>query len=189
MRVSDGRTRSRLGSANCRSEQGSGAVLVSTRRLGEGPARRRVRWHLSAAGEAENGGALVYGIGIDITERQALEKRAADAEAMSAMGTLALNLAHEIRNPLNAALLQLHVLGRHAAKIDVDPAVRETLQHKAKIVGDEIGRLADCSRNFWSSLDPARQPARGCRSHRSSTTSSTWSREPLQPMEWPWSGT
>ena len=33
------------------------------------------------------------------------------------MGTLALNLAHEIRNPLNAAVLQLHLLGRHIDKL------------------------------------------------------------------------
>ena len=52
-----------------------------------------------------------------MTERRALEKRAADAEALSAMGTLALNLAHEIRNPLNAAVLQLHLLGRHVDKL------------------------------------------------------------------------
>jgi signal transduction histidine kinase len=94
---------------------------------------------------AGSGGAgdlpSVYGIGIDVTERRALEKRAADAEALSAMGTLALNLAHEIRNPLNAAVLQLHLLGRHVAKLAVDDEVRAALHHKAQIVGDEIGRL------------------------------------------------
>jgi PAS domain S-box-containing protein len=140
-------------------EQASGSALVSTRQLGAGPAKRRVRWHLSAAGDAADGGALVYGIGIDVTERHALEKRAADAEAMSAMGTLALNLAHEIRNPLNAALLQLHLLSRHVAKVDVEPCVRETLQHKAKIVGDEIGRLSRLLTEFLELARP-RAPAR-----------------------------
>jgi signal transduction histidine kinase len=91
------------------------------------------------AGEGEV--SLVYGIGIDVTERRALEKRAADAEALSAMGTLALNLAHEIRNPLNAAVLQLHLLGRHVGKLAVDDEVRAALHRKAQIVGDEIGRL------------------------------------------------
>ena len=88
------------------------------------PRPRRVRWHLSVAREAGEDAALVYGIGIDVTERRALEKRAADAEALSAMGTLALNLAHEIRNPLNAAVLQLHLLGRHVDKLGVDDEAR-----------------------------------------------------------------
>jgi PAS domain S-box-containing protein len=104
-------------------------------------AERRVRWHVSMAREAGGGTALVYGIGIDVTERRALEKRAADAEALSAMGTLALNLAHEVRNPLNAAVLQLHLLGRHVARLPVDEETRRTLHHKAEIVGDEIRRL------------------------------------------------
>jgi signal transduction histidine kinase len=57
------------------------------------------------------------------------------------MGTLALNLAHEIRNPLNAAVLQLHLLGRYLDKLDIPADARETLHKKGEIVGDEIGRL------------------------------------------------
>jgi signal transduction histidine kinase len=113
---------------------------VSSRELRESAARR-VRWHISMARDAGDDAALVYGIGIDVSERRALEKRAADAEALSAMGTLALNLAHEIRNPLNAAVLQLHLLGRHVDKLAVDDETRRALNAKARIVGDEIGRL------------------------------------------------
>jgi PAS domain S-box-containing protein len=117
------------------------AAVVSSAQSREAPARRRVRWHLSMAREAGDDAALVYGIGIDVTERRALEKRAADAEALSAMGTLALNLAHEIRNPLNAAVLQLHLISRHVDKLEVDDETRRGLHHKARIVGDEILRL------------------------------------------------
>ena len=116
-----------------------------------GGTKRRVRWHLSRAREdgAPREGSvapassadLVYAIGIDVTERRALEKRAADGEAMSAMGALALNLAHEIRNPLNAAVLQLHLLGRNIDKLEADDATRAALHKRAEIVGDEIGRL------------------------------------------------
>jgi PAS domain S-box-containing protein len=119
----------------------AGPAHVSSRELREAAARRRVRWHLSMAREAGDDAALVYGIGIDVSERRALEKRAADAEALSAMGTLALNLAHEIRNPLNAAVLQLHLLGRHLDKLAVDDDTRRALHDRARIVGDEIGRL------------------------------------------------
>ena len=73
-------------------------------------------------------GDLVYGIGIDVTERRALEKRAADAEALSAMGELAMNLAHEIRNPLNAAVLQLHLLNRNLDRLEADEPTRAALQ-------------------------------------------------------------
>jgi ActR/RegA family two-component response regulator len=73
---------------------------------------RRVRWHLSGARGVGKRTDLIYGVGIDVTERRALERRAADAEALNAMAPLALGLAHEIRNPLNAAVLELHLLSR-----------------------------------------------------------------------------
>jgi signal transduction histidine kinase len=64
-----------------------------------------------------------------------------------------MNLAHEIRNPLNAAVLQLHLLGRHIDKLPVDDEFRSALRGKAKIVGDEVGRL---SRLLTEFLDLAR---------------------------------
>jgi signal transduction histidine kinase len=70
------------------------------------------------------------------------------------MGGLALNLAHEIRNPLNAAVLQLHLLGRHVDKLAIDDEARLALQHKAKIVGDEIGRLSRLLTEFLELARP-----------------------------------
>jgi PAS domain S-box-containing protein len=133
---------------------GRGPGQVSSSALREAPARRRVRWHLSMARGSSEETSLVYGIGIDVTERRALEKRAADAEALSAMGTLALNLAHEIRNPLNAAILQLHLLGRQVDKLPVDESARGALRHKAQIVGDEIGRLSRMLTEFLELARP-----------------------------------
>ena len=123
-------------------------------------AKRRVRWHLSWA-EEDGGRGMVYGIGIDVTERRALEKRAADAEALSAMGTLAMNLAHEIRNPLNAAVLQLNLLGRQVDKLEADRETRAALHKRAEIVGDEIGRLNRLLTEFLELARPrgiAREP-------------------------------
>ena len=109
-------------------------------------APHRVRWHLSSASDAQarqgaGEAGLVYGIGIDVTERRLLEKRAADAEALSAMAALALNLAHEIRNPLNAAVLQLHLLDKDLGKLALEANVRATLHRRTGVVVDEIGRL------------------------------------------------
>jgi PAS domain S-box-containing protein len=131
-----------------------GPAQVSTRELRDAPTRRRVRWHLSTARGGVDEAALVYGFGIDVTERRALEKRAADAEALSAMGTLALNLAHEVRNPLNAAVLQLHLLGRHVDKLPIDEESRAALRRKAQIVGDEIGRLSRLLTEFLELARP-----------------------------------
>jgi len=143
-------------------------ALASVRRSGEAQeietgldAGRRVRWHLSSARADGDTQGMVYGIGIDVTARRLLEKRAADAEALSAMGTLAMNLAHEIRNPLNAAVLQLHLLGRHLDKLDAPEGARATLREKAVIVGDEIGRLNRLLTEFLELARPrsiAREP-------------------------------
>jgi PAS domain S-box-containing protein len=135
-------------------EGGHGPVRVSSRELREAPTRRRVRWHLSMARGAGDEAALVYGFGIDVTERRALEKRAADAEALSAMGTLALNLAHEVRNPLNAAVLQLHLLGRQVDKLAIDEESRAALRRKGQIVGDEIQRLSRLLTEFLELARP-----------------------------------
>jgi PAS domain S-box-containing protein len=141
----------------------SRAVEVETgfcdRSSGLAPARgKRIRWHLSRSRDAAD---LVYGIGLDVTERRALEKRAADAEALSAMGELAMNLAHEIRNPLNAAVLQLHLLNRNLDRLEADEGTREALKDRARIVGDEIGRLNRLLTEFLELARPrgiAREP-------------------------------
>jgi PAS domain S-box-containing protein len=120
--------------------------------------RRRVRWHLSRSQDPR---ALVYGVGIDVTERRALEKRAADAEALSAMGELAMNLAHEIRNPLNAAVLQLHLLNKNLDRLEADEGTRAGLKDRSRIVGDEIGRLNRLLTEFLELARPrgiAREP-------------------------------
>jgi len=122
-------------------ETGFRSSVAATARDAELSSARRVRWHLSSAPQVGAEAELVYGIGIDVTERRLLEKRAADAEAMSVMGTLALNLAHEIRNPLNAAVLQLHLLEKNLGKLALDDGVLATLRERTQIVGDEIGRL------------------------------------------------
>lgn len=125
---------------------------------GEAGAIRRVRWHFSAVREVSKKPYMVYGIGIDVTERRALERKAADAEALNAMAPLALGLAHEIRNPLNAAVLELHLLGRAIERLS-DEGVREPMKRRVNIVQSEIGRLERLLTDFLELARP-RAPLR-----------------------------
>jgi signal transduction histidine kinase len=100
-----------------------------------------------------------YALGTDVTDRRALERRAAEAEALAHMGTLAAGLAHEVRNPLNAALLQLHLLGRGIAKVVTEE--RDPLLARARIVEGELKRLERLLSDFLELARPrpmAREP-------------------------------
>jgi PAS domain S-box-containing protein len=123
---------------------------------------RRIRWHFSPA--RESGGRahdVIFALGIDVTEKRALEKRATDAEAISAMGSLALNLAHEIRNPLNAAVLQLHLMKRDIDKAGIEGERRASMHRRIDVVESEVGRLSRLLTEFLELARPrqiAREP-------------------------------
>jgi PAS domain S-box-containing protein len=136
--------------------EGTAAVEVEVGQRDAMGAIRRVRWHLSGVRGQRHKSDLVYGIGIDVTARRALEKRVADAEALNAMAPLALGLAHEIRNPLNAAVLELHLLGRSIDKLG-DSALRDPMKRRVTIVESEIKRLERLLTDF---LELARPRAR-----------------------------
>jgi PAS domain S-box-containing protein len=126
--------------------------------------RRRIRWtltpltkaSLAAVGQLRVDGAadspVLLAAGIDVTDRLELERKTAEAEAMAAMGALTTALAHEIRNPLNAAKLQLELFARRARKLS-DAEARALLEGPAEIVRDEMKRLGALLDEF---LDLAR---------------------------------
>lgn len=68
-------------------------------------------------------------------------KKTAEAESLAVMGRLTAGLAHEVRNPLNAAKLQLDVLQRTASRVG-DPAVRRKIERRTNVVQDELRRLS-----------------------------------------------
>jgi signal transduction histidine kinase len=74
------------------------------------------------------------------------------------MAPLALGLAHEIRNPLNAAVLELHLLGRGIERLG-DPGVREPMKRRVGIVEAEIKRLERLLTDFLELARP-RAPQR-----------------------------
>jgi signal transduction histidine kinase len=85
-------------------------------------------------------------------EKRELSRRAQVAEKLAAVGTMTAGLSHEIRNPLNAAALQLSVLERRIQKLgkDAQPALLEPLT----LVRDEIRRLDHILEDFLQFARP-----------------------------------
>ncbi|HET6584502.1 MAG TPA: response regulator, partial [Nannocystaceae bacterium] len=122
-----------------RVRSGESGVALESRvlgRVGTEVYEHLVRWRL--AGLATDTGFRIYASGIDMTDVRALERRTRLAEKLAAVGTVSAGLAHEIRNPLNAAGLQLQLLERRIAKLSADARVREPLA----LVHAEIARLS-----------------------------------------------
>jgi two-component system, NtrC family, sensor histidine kinase HydH len=85
-------------------------------------------------------------------EKRELSRRAAVAEKLAAVGTMTAGLSHEIRNPLNAAGLQLAVLERRIRKLPHDS--QGSLLEPLKLVRDEIGRLEHLLADFLQFARP-----------------------------------
>src|SRR5204862_171924 len=118
---------------------GESGVALESRVLGREGAEiyeHLVRWRL--AGLATESGFRIYASGLDMTDVRALERRTRLAEKLAAVGTVSAGLAHEIRNPLNAAGLQLQLLERRLAKAGGDSRLHEPLT----LVHAEIARLS-----------------------------------------------
>jgi signal transduction histidine kinase len=85
------------------------------------------------------------------TDRRELQRRAQRAEKLAAVGTLAAGLSHEIKNPLNAAALQLTVLERRLKRIpNLPPDTFEPLG----LGQSEIKRLASFLDEFLQFARP-----------------------------------
>jgi signal transduction histidine kinase len=85
-------------------------------------------------------------------EKQQLARRALVAEKLAAVGTMAAGLSHEIRNPLNAASLQLTLLGRRLRRLPV-PA-QPPLLGPLSLVQQEIQRLKCVVEDFLALARP-----------------------------------
>jgi signal transduction histidine kinase len=84
-------------------------------------------------------------------EKRELARRAQRAEKLAAVGTLAAGLSHEIRNPLNAAALQLTVLERRLKKL---PQLPDAIWEPLSLVQSEIARLNSFLEEFLQFARP-----------------------------------
>ena len=103
--------------------------------------KRELRWHMSVL-KTSPGKKWIGAIGEDISEQQYWEHRAKTAEHLASLGVFSAGLAHEIRNPLNAAQLQLTVAERRFENREIARgnvgliAVRSELERLARLVDD-----------------------------------------------------
>jgi signal transduction histidine kinase len=110
---------------------------------------RRVRWNRAEI-ENTDGSRVVYAVGIDVTDEQEILRRLLRSERLAAVGTMAAGLAHEVRNPLNSASLQLTLLERRLARGE---GAAEVLPIAA-IIKSEIDRLDRLVRDFLAFSQP-----------------------------------
>ena len=114
---------------------------------------RTIAWQLAPVpqGSTEEEEIVLFAIGTDVTEQQALLARTVQTERLAAIGTLAAGLAHEIRNPLHGALLHVTFLERALAKESGSQDARDAVA----LVGDEIRRLSMLVKDFLVFARPA----------------------------------
>jgi PAS domain S-box-containing protein len=116
------------------------ALDERTAQLYEGPLQTArgdhlLRWLFTRLPQS----SALCAIGIDVTHEHELGVRARRAERLASLGTMAAGFAHEIRNPLNAAKLQLSVARRRLNGAVVSPQTAEGALEAAEL---ELRRLA-----------------------------------------------
>jgi signal transduction histidine kinase len=85
-------------------------------------------------------------------DKRELARRAQMTEKLAAVGTMTAGLSHEIRNPLNAAALQLSVLERRLRKLP--ESQQGPLLEPLGLVRDEIRRLDHVLEDFLQFARP-----------------------------------
>jgi two-component system sensor histidine kinase HydH len=95
----------------------------------------------------------------DQREALLMERQMRTAERLSALGTLAAAMAHEIRNPLEAMNLNLALLERSLPPPSpAAPKAGEKISRCMKVLESEIARLAAIVENFLSFARPSDCP-------------------------------
>ena len=116
------------------------------------PTGHRVRWQFSRWGLPEGdvaGGELaVCAVGIDITHQREHEARKRTLDRVTALANLGAGLAHNLRNPLNSASLQLALAERKLAQGSED------IGHHVARASRELVRMSRLLDDFLSFARP-----------------------------------
>jgi PAS domain S-box-containing protein len=109
------------------------------------------RW-TQATSSLKNKEEVIFYVGTDVTHIRRLERERQVAERLAVVGKMTAGLAHEIRNPLNAALLQLALLSRKQEKLPQETSA--SLQRHLGLVQSELERLNVLLADFLSLAKP-----------------------------------
>ncbi len=99
---------------------------------------RWVRLTTSSLADHEHGREGVVILLQDVTDLLVLEEQVRRSEKLSALHTLSAGVAHEIRNPLSALDLNLHLLQEEIGSGPADP---DAVQRYSDIVNAEVRRI------------------------------------------------
>jgi len=115
--------------------------------------RRRICWTNSVLFDDETAVWHIVASGVDVTDVRAMEMRVRRSEHLASIATFSAGVAHEIKNPLNAAMLHLQLLTRLLGKSSPDI---EALREAAGISTSEIRRVTGLLEEFLMFARPAK---------------------------------
>lgn len=112
---------------------------------------RRITWTNTVLCDESGQVKHIVATGVDVTEVRNMEARVRRSEHLASIATFSAGVAHEIKNPLNAATLHLTLLGRLLGKTlpDLDGA-----REAAGIATGEIRRVAGLLEEFLQFARP-----------------------------------
>jgi signal transduction histidine kinase len=130
-------------------EGGAGARPLQTR----SGIPRLVRWSCTeTTAGARPEGPRLYALGTDVTDDHEDMRVSLRDERLAVAGRLARGLAHELRNPLNGAILQLSLLRRRLER--GDSAGGAVAMDAAAAVAQELARLDRLMGDFLAFVEP-----------------------------------